>query len=66
MVETLASYLAMIKQRKKKSEYISNPNWRDLGIFDAIIFFFFLDIKIQKAWERKTSILEKLSQQILT
>lgn len=62
MTETLAPYLAMIKQRKK-SEYISNPNWRDLVIFNAIIF---LDIKIQKAWERKTSILEKLSQQILT
>lgn len=62
MTETLAPYLAMIKQRKK-SEYISNPNWRDSVIFNAIIF---LDIKIQKAWERKTSILEKLSQQILT
>lgn len=37
MVETLASYLAMIKQRKK-SEYISNTNWRDLGIFNAIVF----------------------------
>lgn len=62
MTETLAPYLAMIKQRKK-SEYISNPNRRDSVIFNAIIF---LDIKIQKAWERKTSILEKLSQQILT
>lgn len=43
MVETLASYLAMIKQ---KSKWISNPNWGELGIINAIIFF---DIKTQKA-----------------